>query len=292
MGFLKALFGGKEESPEEKQQADEARNFDMFKFDGVKAAKMGQWEYAIKCYKEALKLKEDLEIRDYLATALMHNNELLPAYEQLQKLSEAQPDNAAIWKQMAQVAYMMEDYGAMSSACEKAMLLMPEDANIHYLYAEACLGQEDLVNAIAMLTKTITLDPKLADAYLLRGKTLLKMGDINGASEDSEQLIADYPDQEDVLLFHARVLTAQGKKKEAVTEYGRVIDVNPFCIEAFKERGQLYYDLGDTKNAEDDVQKVLELNPDQLKDVSGDYSAEGIEQKVKSAYSNINPMGL
>lgn len=292
MSFFKSLFGGKEESPEEKQQADEARNFDLFKYDGVKAAKMGQWEYAIKCYREALKLKEDLEIRDYLATALMHNNELLPAYEQLQKLAEAQPENCAIWKQMAQVAYLMEDYEAMSHACEKALQLSPDDASIHFLSGEASLGQDNLVNAIASLTKAITLNPKLADAYLLRGKTLLKMGDVTGASEDSDYLITEYPEQEDVLIFHARVLVAQGKKPEAIAEYGKVIEVDPFCIDAFKERGQLYYEAGESKKAEEDVQKVLELNPDQVKDVNGDFSADGIEQKVKQAYSNINPMGL
>ena len=40
MNFFKALFGGSEETPEQKQQADEARRFDMFKYDGVKAPLM------------------------------------------------------------------------------------------------------------------------------------------------------------------------------------------------------------------------------------------------------------
>ena len=54
MNILKALFGGSEETPEEKQKADEIRRFDMFKYDGVRAAKMGQTDYAVKCYREAL----------------------------------------------------------------------------------------------------------------------------------------------------------------------------------------------------------------------------------------------
>ena len=87
MNFFKALFGGSEETPEQKQQADETRKFDMFKYDGVKAAKMGQHDYAVKCYKEALKIREDLEVRDYLAQSLIRTGQLAEAYEQLETLA-------------------------------------------------------------------------------------------------------------------------------------------------------------------------------------------------------------
>ena len=164
MGLFKALFGGKQADTEEKKKNDEARDFDMYKFDGVKASKMGQFEYAVKCFKAALNIKDDLEVRDYLAHALIHNNELLPAYEQLQKLHEAQPENVEILVQMANVTYMMEDYVAMGHACEKALLIDNGDSRVHYLYAKACLGQNDLINAIAMLTKAIVLRADYAEA--------------------------------------------------------------------------------------------------------------------------------
>ena len=48
MGLFKALFGGKQADTEEKKTNDDARDFDMYKFDGVKASKMGQFEYAVK----------------------------------------------------------------------------------------------------------------------------------------------------------------------------------------------------------------------------------------------------
>ena len=55
MGLFKALFGGKQADTEEKKTNDEARDFDMYKFDGVKASKMGQFEYAVKCIMSAHK---------------------------------------------------------------------------------------------------------------------------------------------------------------------------------------------------------------------------------------------
>ena len=292
MGFLSSLFGGNKEASEEKRLEDEAKSFDRLKYDGVKAVRTGQYVIAIKCLKAALEINDDLETRDYLAQALVRNGELLPAYEQLQKLAEAQPDNQAIFEQMANVAYMMEDYVAMSHACEKAILIDNTNPRVHYLYAKACIGQEDMINAIAMLTKAIELKPDFADAYLLRGQTLLGLGDRKGAREDMEHLLADYPEQEDVLMLKARIERAEGKADEAIATYTKVTDVNPFAIEAFKERGQVKYDKGDMAGAKEDLQKVLEIDPDRAADISGEYSAEGIEHKVRKAYSNINPLGL
>ena len=37
MNILKALFGGKTEDPEERKKDEETKNFDILKFDGVKA---------------------------------------------------------------------------------------------------------------------------------------------------------------------------------------------------------------------------------------------------------------
>jgi tetratricopeptide (TPR) repeat protein len=293
MNFFKALFGGKEEDPEDKKKEDESKTFDLMKYDGVKALKMGQFAYAIKCFNKALEINsEDLEVRDYLAQALIRNNELLPAFEQLQKLADAQPDNQKIFIQMAHVAFMMEDYGAMADACEKALLIDKENAEVSYLYARACIGQSDDVNAVAMLTKAISLNKDYGDAYLLRGETLLRMGDLDGADEDAAFLLEKSADNEDVLILKARIERGRHNNAQAIEYYNKVIDVNPFSINAFKERGEVKLENGDKEGAAEDMQQVLELDPKQTADINGEYSAEGVEEKTKQAYQNINPFGL
>ncbi len=295
MSFWKSLFGSKEESPEEKKKEDDARNFDILKYDGVAALKVHELEHAIKCFNKALEIKEDLEIRDYLSQALIQNNELLAAYAQLQKLVEAQPDNIKIWERMARVAYLMEDYGAMSDACEKALLLDKDNPEVSFLYARACLGHGEEVNAVAMLTKTIAIKPDFLDAYLLRGQTLLKMGDTKGAAEDADYLVEKAPDNEDALLLKAKVEEALGHHEDAITYYNMVINANPFCIDAFKGRGAIRLAQGDTKGAEEDMKSVLELDPKKAAEVNGEYTGEGtedIQQKTEQAYRNNNPFGL
>ena len=286
------MFGGKQLSEEEERQEQEAKKFDLLKYDGVKAMKIGQTDYAVRCFTEALKLHDDLEVHDYLSQALLRQGELEGALSELQTLAAAEPGNAKIQLRMAQVTFMQEDYAAMSQACLRASEIAPDDAQAYFLNAQALRGQQNLVGAIAMLTKAIALQSDYADAYLLRAQMLLGMGDTQSADADAQWLMASVGEQEDVLLLKARIEAAKGNSVAAIATYDRVVEVNPFCIEAFRERGQLKFDTGDKAGAEQDMQTVLELDPQQLADVSGEYSAEGIEQRVKQAYSAVNPLGL
>ncbi|HRN16241.1 MAG TPA: tetratricopeptide repeat protein [Xylanibacter oryzae] len=293
MNFFEALFGGKIEDTEKTKKEDELKNFDLIKYDGVKALKTGQNEYAIKCFKKAIEIKNtDLEIRDYLARAYVAANEPLKAFEQLQKLAEVQPDNQKIFVQMAHVAFMMEDYGAMADSCERALLIDKDNAEVSYLYAKACIGQGDDVNAVAMLTKAILLKDDYGDAYLLRGETLLKMGDYEGSDADAKYLLEKQSDNESVLILKARIEHKLGNNDEAINYYNKVVDVNPFSIDAFRERGAVKLEVGDKDGAAEDMQQVLELDPKQTADINGEFSAEGVEEKTKQAYNKINPFGL
>lgn len=292
MGFWKTFLGGAEENPEEEKKNAEARNFDLLKYDGVKAMRIGQMDYAVKCFREALKINDDPETRDYLSQAFIRTGAFDEALAELKTIAAQAPNNIAVLMQAAHVAYMMEDYPEMKALCEQALAIDANNDGANYQMAQACLGEGDLINGIARLTKAIALNEQLGEARLLRAQTLLKMGDVKGAKEDAEWLAAHTEDQEDVLLLSARVARAEGNTDLALTIYDKMIDLNPFQLDAFRERGKTRYDLGDKKGAEEDMQKVLELNPGELEGVNGEYQAEGVEQMMKRAYSAINPFGL
>lgn len=291
MGFWNSLFGG-ETNPEEEKRAADERNFDLLKYDGVKAMRIGQYEYAVKCFEKALETKEDAEVRDYLSRAFIRMGRLDDALAELKKLTMQEPDNIHLKMQAAGVVFMKEDYAEMTALCEQALAVDADNAMVHLFYAKAELGQNNVIQGIARLTKAIALEENLADARLLRGQTLLKMGDFNAASEDVAWLTEHTEESEDVLLLHARIEAAKGNADEAVRIYSQVIDVNPFQVDAFRERGKLRLEQGDKQGAEEDMKMVLELNPEEMADVNGEYSAEGIEQKTRQAYSNLNPFGI
>lgn len=261
MNFFQKLFGSKEETPEEEREKEKEKNFDVLKYDGVRALRTGQFQYAIKCFQNALEIDDDLEIHDYLSRAYIYNNELLPAYKELEILAKAEPDNQDILIRMANVAYMTEDYDTMADVCEKAMKLSTDNPLVYYFYARAKRGQGDYVNALAMVTKAIELDDGRFDFHLLRGEILLDMDDTEGADKEADWLLKHDANEEDALLFKARVEKKKGDNKLAIHYYNKLTDVNPFRIEAYRERGALRLAIGDKEGAEEDGQKLLELNP-------------------------------
>ena len=291
MGFWKTFFGG-EANPEEEKKNAEERNFDLLKYDGVKAMRIGQFDYAVKCFQKALETKDDPEVHDYLSRAYLQLGRTDEALRELQLLLRQEPDNVNLMLQAASVAYLGESYSELTEMCERVLAVDADNALAHLIYAKGELAQDNLVQGIACLTKTIALDERLVEPHLLRGQTLLRMGDVNGAEEDVAWLNAHAEPTEDVLLLGARLQHAMGHDDEAVAIYAEVIDLNPFQVDAYRERGQIRFEQGDKQGAEEDMQKVLELNPQEMADVNGEYSAEGIEQKTRQAYSNLNPFGL
>lgn len=264
MNFFRKLFGTKPDDTGDKEMEDKDKNFDVLKYDGVRALRTGQFDYAIKCFRHALEINDDLEIHDYLSQALIRNNELLPAYHELQVLADAEPDNQDIYIRMASVAFMTEDYDAMKDACQKALDISKDNPVVYLFYARAYRGAGDYVNALAMVNKAIELDNNYVDAYELRGEILLEMDDVNGADADAKWLLDHTENDEDVFLFKARVERAKEDYKEAIKYYDKVTDVNPFRIEAFRERGALKLAIGDKEGADEDGRKLLELNPGEV----------------------------
>lgn len=237
MNFFKKLFGSQNTSEEVKEE----KNFDVLKYDGVRALRMQQFDYAAKCFVLALELNaDDLECRDYLSQAYISLGDMQNAYTQLMAISAAQPNNVAVLLRMADVLYMTEDYAAMAEVCEKALQLDSENIMTYYIYAKAYKGLNDL---------------------------------------DADNLYQRIEENEDVLLLKARVEKALGNLKEAEKVYTKAIDFNPFLIEAYKERSEVRSALGDTAGAKEDQTRVDEMEQDIPQPTEG--IEENIKKKMQ-----------
>ena len=285
MGFFKSFFGLEEKSPEQQQQEDEARRFDVLKYDGLRAMQTRQMEHTRKCFNAALEVHDDLEIHDYLSQLYIHTDELPLAVEEICYMEKAQPDNVQIPLRLAHVAYMMEDYDLLLEACAKAEALEADNEEMLFLYARAYIGKQQPEKAVEYLDRIIDDKPHF-DALLLRGNTLLEMGDTEAAERDADLLLRAVPDHEDVLMLKARVNQQKGHMEEALAVYDQVIDVNPFCIPAFRERAALRESLGDTQGAAEDRDTLNELSPDEAGEV------KSVEEMMKEQSELINPLGL
>lgn len=287
MSFFKALFGGKDTAtPEEKKEAERTRNFDILKYDGVRAMQTGRAEYAILCFNHALDIKDDMETRDYLSQAMIHTGNIEGAYGQLEILAGAFPANTAILARMAHVAFMLEDYSSMTDICEKALQYDNADTDILNLYARALVAQGNDSKAIEKLDCAIEADGRQGNALLMRGELLLKAKDFEKAEADIEKLMSLAPENEDVIMLKARYEKARGNYDEAIGFYNKVTDINPFRTEAYAERGETKLLAGDEEGGNRDIAEAGEMG---TANVTGNGD---IEQKTKDSYRNINPLGI
>lgn len=287
MGFFKTLFTGKEETDEERQEQRKENDFDVFKYDGVKAMQIGKIDYAIACFERALELKDDAETHRFYANALLQKNDLDAAIGQLEAVKDMEPDNMETLLALSELYFQTEAYDKLEETCQRTMELDPSLAMPHLLLAKMYDAQKDYINAIAQLTQAIALKEDFAEAYLLRAKVLFSMLQYNEAEKDIDVVLGQDDSSDEILEMKAECCDALGKKEEAKTYYNKVIQLNPYFTKAYMQLGRLLKDEGKTEEAAKIVEEGLALKPEALKDINGNYT--NMETKMQETYDSINP---
>ena len=305
MGFFKSFFSGKPESPADEKQKNAQKNFEIFKYDGMRAQRMGRADYAIKCFTEALALQEDFETMSYLSQVYIQTGNLDEGRKLLEHMIELEPEHTSTYLTLANLCYMQEDYPAMAEASKKVIEIEEGNAMAHYLLGKADNGQGDGIMCIAHLTKAIVLKDDFVEARLLRAEALAKMQQYKEAKEDIDAILAQNPEDESALLLRGKIKEATGAEEEAENDYHNVTELNPFNEQAFLYLGQLYITQkklaeaialfdeaielnpnfaeayhergrakllnGDKEGSVEDMKKGLELKPKDIQNINGQY---------------------
>ena len=301
MGIFSSLFGGSK-SPEQENE----KKFDILKYDGIRAMRIGKLTYAIKCFEEATALREDVETMQHQANAYIHVNRMDDARALLVRITELVPEDASVFFALANFCYMQEDYRAMDEACRRALALDGENPATHFLAAKASLGLGNGIQAIASLTRAIMLNETFTEAYQLRAEVLWQMRQAKDAAEDIDKLLALNPEDENALLLKAEMMAVNGKEEEALKLMDDVLALNPFCekayllkgsyflakqeynralavydeaveiqpafAQAYHERGRVKLAKGDKQGSMEDMKRAIELAPEQGAAISGEYN--------------------
>ena len=257
MGFLSSLFGGNKDTESKKE-----KDFDILKYDGIRAQRIGKLTYAIKCLKEAIDIQEDLEAMNHLATIYTQVNQMDEARSIVVRMTEIAPEEPIHYLSLANLCYMMEDYQDMDEACRKALAINDQIPVAYYLSAKAAIGLKNGIQAIATLTKAIMLKEDYTEAYLLRAEVLWSMRQAKGAMEDIEKLLTMNPEDESALLLKAEITAANGDATQSMDLINEVLSMNPFNEMAYLLKGNLFLALKETDKAIEVYNEAIELNPD------------------------------
>ena len=260
MGLFKSLFGGSSTPETEKEKSDK-KNFDILKYDGIRAQRMGKLPYAIKCFEEAVAIQDEAETLSLLATAYTQANRLDDARATLERMTAQDPEQVNTFLSLAGICYMQEDYESMNNACRKALALDSKNPVSLYLTAKAAIGMKDDITAIAMLTRAIVAKEDYTEAYQLRAEVLWKMKQAKDAAEDIQKLLSLNPDDEQALLLKGEILAANGEPEQAQECFNQILSLNPFNEKAYLLSGELYLAHKDLDNALAVYDEAIEINP-------------------------------
>lgn len=259
--FLKSFFGGKSDSTESDKQKNDKKNFEIFKYDGLRAQRMGRPDYAIKCYTEALAIEEEFETMSYLSQIYAQTGELTQSRELLQRMIELEPNLTSTYLTLAGVCFMHEDYEAMKAASTQAIALEESNPVAHCLLAKATKGLNDNLMTVAHLTKAIALKEDYIEARLLRAEVLLKMNQTTEVQADIEAILAQNPDEEVAILLRGKLNEALGNAEAAENDYLSITEINPFNEQAYLYLGQLFITQKKLGEAIILFDEAIELNP-------------------------------
>ena len=293
--FFKSFFSGKSETPESEKQKNDQKNFEIFKYDGLRAQRMGRPDYAVKCFIEALAIKEEFETMGYLSQLYIQMGETAKARELLEKMAAMEPDVTSTFLTLANVCFIQEDYQAMEEAANKAIAIEEGNAVAHYLLGKARKGQDDDLMTIAHLTKAITLKDDFIEARLLRAEALMNLKQYKDMMEDIDAVLAQNPEEEtaeeaeedyklvteinpfneQAYLYLGQLYINQKKLTEAIGLFDEAIELNPNFAEAYKERGRAKLLNGDKDGSVEDMKKSLELNPKEEAGLNGEFKNLG-----------------
>jgi len=292
MGFFKTLFTGKEETEEEKNEQQRKNQFDVFKYDGIQAMRIGRVDYAAECFRRALDLQDDVETRVHYANLLMSHNNPEEAIVQLLHVLEQQPGNLQLMVTLAELYFQTENYELMKTVCDTLIEAAPSLPTPYYLLAKMYKAQDDPIQAVAQATLAISHqeDEPFVEAYYLRAQVLYAMQQYAEAEADVDVILQPSDPTDDYLLLKAECCEAQNRLPEAKDYYQRVIDTNPFVAQAYLRLGSILMAEGHKDEAAEMLKEGLQLAPDAQKAINGEFT--NLEEKMRDTYRSIDPFGL
>ena len=245
MGLFKSLFGGNN-TPETEKEKNDKKNFEILKYDGIRAQRMGKLPYAIKCFEEAVAINDELETLSLLATAYTQANRLDDARITLDRMATKDPEQVNTFLSLAGICYMQEDYENMKDACQKALVLDNKNPLSFYLTAKAAIG--------------------------LKGEILAATNEPEQAQECFNQVLSLNPFNEKAYILSGELYLVNKDFDKALAVYDEAIEINPNFAKAYHERGRIKLLKGDKDGSVEDMKKAIELAPENEMNISGQYN--------------------
>jgi tetratricopeptide (TPR) repeat protein len=163
-----------------------------------------------------------------------------PSIAQLTQLIEAQPDDAALYYQRAQMYYDLDGFDEAIQDAEKALSLDSLNADYLHLLADVYLDYYQSFKALKTMEQAATIHPR-------RIPTLLKLAEFQLILKQHEQSLATLerirtidPQNAEMMYMAGLVFEDRGEEDKAIASFQSAADIDPELIEAWISLGKLW----------------------------------------------------
>ena len=165
------------------------------------------------------------------------------------------------WKALGVAYKQMGQSAAALAPMQKAITLLPGDADVHSNMGAALHDLGRMIEAEASLRRALQIDPKNAQALSNMGLTLQTLGRYTEAEATLKKVLKLKPDFAEAHNNLGNALKAQGRLSEAQASYRRALQINPNFAVVHYNLGILHSEAGRLDMAEASYRQALRIDP-------------------------------
>lgn len=171
-------------------------------------------------------------------------------------------DDLEIIKRAARIMLYAKDYPAVKQAVNRWLTLAPDDIEARQVAATTSLQQGDLAASVTNLEWLLNYAKDKQQGFQLVAILLERVADKKLAASAMHELALRYPEMIEPHIFHARLALAAKQYEAAVSSATRAVQIDKNSTDARIILARALIEMGDTDNALQALDKLLEQQPD------------------------------
>ena len=178
--------------------------------------------------------------------------------------SEAQLREAEFFFVEAEKYFILEDYSKALLYFQRVNELNPDNSTVHYKIAEILSKShtgDDQMMASANIEKALSLEKKNKYYYLLAANIYSNLTQFGKAAQALETMMKEIEGTEEYLYQLAAIYQFDNEKEEAIKAYNKAEALLGIDEVSSLQKQQLYFDMGKTKEAMQEWQKLIDQFP-------------------------------
>ncbi len=231
-----------------------------------KAFNVGDLETAVQKFHEVLELAPDIpEPHGGLAMAYYRMDDYEQAAAEADRLLELDEGNVIGVREQYEAYRALGDTEREAAALAQLEVLDPGPETARRVFNSGVphVKAGELEAAVACFERAIEMDPELAPAYAALARVYLKLGDYEKSVANGERLLELQPDNAAILNLLYGAYRSRGESEKAEAAFAALSAASPEYVgSSFYEQGVTHFNNGNTAEAKEIFQRVLEAQPD------------------------------